>query len=122
MDFVKLDAAGNDFIALDVRSRGADWRPDSRDALLWCDRRHGVGADGILLLGPGADGLDYHLTFLNPDGSEAFCGNGARAAFAWWRSSSWEPTATSRKTRGSRPSMGATKGIGSKTSRAWTCT
>jgi diaminopimelate epimerase len=86
MDFVKLDAAGNDFIALDVRSRGADWRPDSRDALLWCDRRHGVGADGILLLGPGADGLDYHLTFLNPDGSEAFCGNGARAAFAWWRS------------------------------------
>ena len=86
MAFVKLDAAGTDFIALDVRSRGADWRPDSRDALLWCDRRHGVGADGILLLGPGAEGLDYHLTFLNPDGSEAFCGNGARAAFAWWRS------------------------------------
>ena len=32
-----------------------------------------------------ARGADFHLTFLNPDGSEAFCGNGARAAFTWWR-------------------------------------
>ena len=85
MEFVKLDAAGNDFIALDVRSKASGWRPEAAHTWLWCDRRHGVGADGILLLGPGADGVDYHLTFLNPDGSEAFCGNGARAAFAWWR-------------------------------------
>jgi len=85
MEFVKLDAAGNDFIALDLRSREAEWRPEAREVHRWCDRRHGIGADGILLLGPGSEGTDYHLTFLNPDGSEAFCGNGARAAFAWWR-------------------------------------
>ena len=85
MEFVKLDAAGNDFIALDARSRGLQWRPEAGEVQAWCHRRHGVGADGLLLLGPGSDGMDYHLTFLNPDGSEAFCGNGARAAFTWWR-------------------------------------
>ena len=85
MEFVKLDAAGNDFIALDLRAREAGWRPDGGDVQRWCDRRHGIGADGVLLLGPGPEGADFHLTFLNPDGSEAFCGNGARAAFTWWR-------------------------------------
>ena len=31
MEFVKLDAAGNDFIALDLRAREAGWRPDGGD-------------------------------------------------------------------------------------------
>jgi diaminopimelate epimerase len=86
MDFVKLDAAGNDFIALDWRGQGAQERPVSDTVAGWCNRRHGIGADGVLLLTAGREGADFGLTFLNPDGSEAFCGNGARAAFTWWRS------------------------------------
>ena len=85
MEFVKLDACGNDFIALDLREREGEWRPASEQVARWCHRRHGIGADGLLLLQPGREGADFHLTFLNPDGSEAFCGNGARAAFTWWR-------------------------------------
>lgn len=84
MDFVKLDAAGNDFIALDWRGKAGAHRPAEEDVVRWCDRRHGIGADGLLMLTDGQGGVDFHLTFLNPDGSEAFCGNGARAAFHWW--------------------------------------
>ena len=87
MEFVKLDAAGNDFIALDLRGHANEaWTPTPAQTAHWCDRRHGIGADGVLLMKPGGAGADFHLTFLNPDGSEAFCGNGARAAFTWWRS------------------------------------
>lgn len=87
MQFVKLDAAGNDFVAIDLRSQENDgWVPHPQTVTHWCDRRHGIGADGVLLMRSGGAGADFHLTFLNPDGSEAFCGNGARAAFAWWRS------------------------------------
>lgn len=85
MEFVKLNAAGNDFIAFDLRgSEKNGWTPSAEETSLWCDRRHGVGADGILLL-RNAEEADFAVTFLNPDGSEAFCGNGARAAFTWWR-------------------------------------
>ncbi len=43
-----------------------------------CDRRHGVGADGLLLLEPSRVG-DVRMRVFNPDGSEAeMCGNGAR--------------------------------------------
>ena len=85
MRFVKLDAAGNDFIAFDGRAIGGDFRPDPESVARWCDRRHGIGGDGVLILGEGADGADFSVVFLNPDGTEAFCGNGARAAFSWWR-------------------------------------
>jgi len=85
MDFVKLDAAGNDFIGMDLRGNGEVPIPEAAAVMAWCDRRHGIGADGVLLLRDGDSGADFALTFLNPDGSEAFCGNGARAAFAWWR-------------------------------------
>lgn len=85
MQFVKLDAAGNDFIGLDLRDSTGPERPSTQDVVRWCDRKRGVGADGVLLLKSGAAGADFDLVFLNPDGSEAFCGNGARAAFTWWR-------------------------------------
>jgi diaminopimelate epimerase len=85
MEFVKLNAAGNDFVGIDLRGLSkAGWRPSAEEAGRWCNRRHGIGADGVLLLEE-EEGVDFKLTFLNPDGSEAFCGNGARAAFAWWR-------------------------------------
>lgn len=84
MEFAKLNAAGNDFIALDWRNN-ENASPDAKCIADWCDRRKGIGADGVLLLRAGTSGSDFSLTFLNPDGTEAFCGNGARAAFTWWR-------------------------------------
>ena len=84
MNFVKLDAAGNDFIALDARGGEPLGSIGSGDIARWCDRTHGVGADGVLVLRPSEEaGVAYVLDFFNPDGSSAFCGNGSRAAF-WW--------------------------------------
>jgi diaminopimelate epimerase len=85
MHFVKLDAAGNDFVALDFRAEGRSAvLPSTQQLMHWCDRKRGVGADGVLVM-RAADEREvaYELSFFNPDGSPAFCGNGARAAF-WW--------------------------------------
>ena len=74
--FWKLTAAGNDFVLVAgaVRSPGALARR-------LCDRRGGVGADGLLVVRRAAGGVG--LRYFNADGSAAFCGNGARCA-AWW--------------------------------------
>ncbi|MBI5631701.1 MAG: diaminopimelate epimerase [Elusimicrobia bacterium] len=76
--FFKLSGAGNDFALLPSRPRGADLGKLSRGL---CDRRLGVGADGLLVLSGSRTrpALDY----FNADGSQAFCGNGSRCA-AWW--------------------------------------
>ncbi len=72
----KLHATGNDFIVTRAKVAGAE-------AVLLCDRQHGIGADGLLLLGPGADGSDATMTLFNADGGSAeMSGNGARC-IAW---------------------------------------
>ena len=85
MQFVKLDAAGNELVALDFRAEGRSAvLPSTQQLMHWCDRKRGVGADGVLVLRADDEpGVAYALSFFNPDGSPAFCGNGARAAF-WW--------------------------------------
>ncbi len=79
--FHKLTGSGNDFIAFDGRYvRPADLPPGVIAGL--CDRRHGVGADGVMLLAP-AEEPDTHFAFLfwNRDGSPGpMCGNGALCA------------------------------------------
>jgi len=83
VNFVKLQATGNDFILIDVRepqlsdARGLerDWSAVARDM---CHRHFGVGADGLLLVLP-SETADLRLRMFNPDGSEAeACGNGLR--------------------------------------------
>ena len=80
MRFAKLHGAGNDFLVFDG---GADpgletSLPLSITAL--CHRRFGLGADGVLLLLPGAAG-EVRLVYWNADGSTAsFCANGTRCA------------------------------------------
>jgi len=80
--FTKMCGHGNDFIVIsDVKGalkRG--WRQEAR---LWCRRRTGIGADGLLVLEAGGRG-DFRLRIFNADGSEAeMCGNGARCAAAY---------------------------------------
>jgi diaminopimelate epimerase len=82
--FVKMHGAGNDFVVIDRRS--ADIGLAVGDFVrAACDRRRGIGADGVLFLDAGGDGLDFRMRYYNRDGGEAdLCGNGARclAAFA----------------------------------------
>lgn len=73
MDFVKMEGLGNDFIVL-----GGPFIPTAEQVAAWCDRRRGIGADGVLVVtpaGPGAVSMGYW----NADGSAAeMCGNGLR--------------------------------------------
>ena len=75
--FVKMAAAGNDFIVIDNR-RGILKKDLPGLARRLCDRKHAVGADGILLL-ERSKKTDIKMRIFNPDGSEAdMCGNGVR--------------------------------------------
>lgn len=79
MRIAKLSGAGNDFVAIDpaARERLGDRFADWVRAV--CRRGVSIGADGVLVVGPAPDGR-VRVEFRNPDGSEAFCGNGTRCA------------------------------------------
>ena len=74
--FYKMSGSGNDFIMLDGRyTTPAAWSPDRIVAV--CDRRRGVGADGLVILTPEGGGR-VRMDFWNCDGSRAdMCGNAA---------------------------------------------
>ena len=75
MNFVKLQATGNDFVLVDARHIDRDWSLLAKEM---CRRRFSVGADGLLLVLP-SEAADLRLRMFNPDGSEAeACGNGLR--------------------------------------------
>jgi diaminopimelate epimerase len=74
--FYKMTGSGNDFVVLDGRSTTPDLWPGPRISAL-CDRRDGVGADGLVILTP-EDADAVRMTFFNSDGSRAaMCGNAA---------------------------------------------
>jgi diaminopimelate epimerase len=77
IEFHKIHGAANDFVVVDGRHGGRDW---AALAARVCDRRRGVGADGLLVLEHAAGGdADFHMRYHNADGSEAeMCGNGIR--------------------------------------------
>ena len=76
LKFVKMSGAGNDFVVAD--NRDGNFRTDPAGIARICDRRFGVGADGLLLVEPSKT-ADFFMRYYNADGSEAdMCGNGAR--------------------------------------------
>ena len=77
----KMHGAQNDFVLLDARTAAlGDLSAFARWA---CDRRAGVGADGLLVLETSRNG-DVRMRTINADGSEAeICGNGVRCAARW---------------------------------------
>ncbi|MEP7028479.1 MAG: diaminopimelate epimerase [Candidatus Eisenbacteria bacterium] len=82
--FVKMHGAGNDFVVIDRRAAAPSGDLE-RFVVAACDRRTGIGADGVLFLDPGEGNLDFRMRYYNRDGGEAdLCGNGGRclAAFA----------------------------------------
>lgn len=73
MDFVKMEGLGNDFVVL----RGP-FTPTPEQVAAWCDRRRGIGADGVLVVTP-VDDTTVEMGYWNADGSAAeMCGNGLR--------------------------------------------
>ncbi len=76
-----MNGAGNDFVLVDAREAAVPGDPDLVRRL--CDRRRGVGADGLILVEPHGE-ADFFMRFYNADGTEAgMCGNGARCAAAF---------------------------------------
>ena len=82
LPFAKVVGTGNDFILVDAR-RGASPAISAAKVRSWCDRKRGIGADGLLLVTPSRRG-DARMRIFNADGSEASsCGNGLRCV-AWY--------------------------------------
>ena len=80
MNFTKMHGIGNDFILINcLDSNGESLRSEARDrSIELCDRKFGIGADGIILILPGSS-TEFRMQMFNPDGSEAeMCGNGIR--------------------------------------------
>jgi diaminopimelate epimerase len=77
MNFFKYQGTGNDFIILDNRNWSYIALTTERIRFL-CDRRFGIGADGLMLLNPHS-GYDFEMKYYNADGRESsMCGNGGR--------------------------------------------
>ncbi len=78
LSFAKMVASGNDFIVLEVRSQKSEVRNLKDLAKKMCDRKFGIGADGLLVMEKSRR-ADIRMRVFNADGSEAqMCGNGAR--------------------------------------------
>lgn len=82
INFFKYTGAGNDFVVLDNRDEWFDWENYALIEKL-CDRKFGVGADGILLL-QNKEGYAFEMLYANRDGSRgSMCGNGGRCITAF---------------------------------------
>jgi diaminopimelate epimerase len=77
--FFKMSGAGNDFILID-KNINPGFVPDQNIIKIICNRRYGVGADGVIAVS-NSSSYDFEMEYFNADGSTgSLCGNGARCA------------------------------------------
>ena len=81
LTFHKYQGTGNDFVMIDNRNNSF---PKDNISLInkLCNRHFGIGADGVILIENGPES-DFKMVYFNADGSQTFCGNGARCAVAF---------------------------------------
>ncbi len=84
-----MQGVGNDFVVVDAAILPANISlPDL--ALRTCDRKFGIGADGLLVVSrePG-ENTAFRMRMFNPDGTEDMCGNGLRCVSLWAYRAGW---------------------------------
>lgn len=82
--FQKFQGTGNDFVITE------DLQAPSKAIIQQiCDRKYGIGADGLICMKAGGNGVDFQMMYYNADGSESFCGNGSRCSVRYAFNRSW---------------------------------
>jgi len=81
LSFYKYQGTGNDFVMIDNRAKIFP-KKEINKILQISDRHFGIGADGIILI-ENDEKFDFKMIYFNADGSQTFCGNGARCAVAF---------------------------------------
>ena len=96
LKFHKMEGAGNDFVVFDNREYQFTLEKIIDFTPTLCDRKFGIGADGILVLEASSDPeIDFTMIYRNADGSDAgMCGNGARCLTMFAAHSGFEETQT----------------------------
>ncbi|MCH5285236.1 MAG: diaminopimelate epimerase [Akkermansiaceae bacterium] len=84
LHFYKMTGAGNDFVMVDNRDLALSRQLTRETIAALCDRRFGIGGDGLIAVEPAQAEGDVRMRYYNSDGGEAeMCGNGARCFTAF---------------------------------------